>query len=518
MINLSTIWRSRAILIWFLASVVCLVIMPPHESDSGEILGLYSLRYGLMLLVMLVFTAVAGISSVLVLAGKLQLPPLYPMLLTLGDDLMGWAQLTSIALLILSAVLVYLMAYSILESRRWLAILPPLLFLTIPSVTGAVFSYALSEALFIPLALGLTLLLTYYRFGEEAASMRPALLAAVLIVLLSLTRYIGIAFGLIGVIYMLAWAKTVQQPDRWLPALMFILAIIPLGLFALYLWAISGSLTGVQTVQTGTSLIDIPLGVQYMLLELLHGLKYAFALVGLRSNWWGLIFGAVLGGGVLIRLWPQRRTIFRILDSRHLLLGLHISVYLLAFWILAARSEAVTANDLRHFVVIYPAVLILAVVILSRIKINRLIAAVLLALYGASGIDAIQTAGAGLDYNATRWQQDPLLMDIHRYVTPDSLIFSQEVGYISFLLDDQTPVRMFGGDSAFLENACTDLVYPQGYNRAVFTLFNSRILRETTPEEIETFMRDWAAPCGSVQSYENTGFALLMAVNIEKTP
>lgn len=94
MINLSTIWRSRAILIWFLASVVCLVIMLPHESDSGEILGLYSLRYGLMLLVMLVFTAVAGISSVLALAGKLQLPPLYPMLLALGDDLMGWERLT----------------------------------------------------------------------------------------------------------------------------------------------------------------------------------------------------------------------------------------------------------------------------------------------------------------------------------------------------------------------------------------------------------------------------------------
>jgi hypothetical protein len=74
--NLGVILRSHALLVWFFASVVCLLIMLTHESDSGEILGLYSLRYSLILLVMLVLTAAAGISSGLALSGKLQIPQL----------------------------------------------------------------------------------------------------------------------------------------------------------------------------------------------------------------------------------------------------------------------------------------------------------------------------------------------------------------------------------------------------------------------------------------------------------
>jgi len=445
-----------------------------------------------------------------------QWPPLYPMLLALGDDLMNWARLTSIVMLVLSAVLTYTLAYLILDSRRWLAILPPLLFLSIPSVTGTVFSYALSEALFVPLALSVTLLLTYYRFGRESASMRPALLAAALVVLLSLTRYLGIVFSLIGFLYMLMWARTVKQPNRWLPAIMFALAMVPLGLFALYLWGITGQFTGVQTVENAVSLVDVRLGVQYILFEMLHGLNFAFALVGLRSNWWGLIAALTLFGAALAQLWPRLQAIFRTLDSRHGLLGLYLCVYLLAFWILAARSDAVTANDLRHFVVIYPVALILVMYVLTQIKVNRFVAASLLTLYAVSGIAAIQAAGGGLDYNAPRWHQESLLAEIGAHITSDSLVFSQEVGYLSYFLGDNVTVRMFGGDSAFLENSCKDLVYPSGYRRAVFTLFDSHMLRETNSDDVEVFMRDWAAPCGTVQSFVNTGFALITIIDLNE--
>ncbi len=445
-----------------------------------------------------------------------QWPPLYPLLLALGADGLAWGRLISLALLVVTVCLLYALSLKVLNGQRWLAIVSAVLFLSIPSTTINVFSAIYSETLFIPLALSLLLILLRYRPNGEFTSLVWAVGAAAAAALLCLTRYIGAAFCLLGAAYLAAWGRTVQHPNRWLPALLLLLALVPLLLYMVYLWQQTGSFTGVQSAGHDLSLEDIPDSLRNMTIELLYAFNYPFKLVGLRSNWWGFVVAGLLLALVTVTGWRKRQALRTAFDSRHVLLLLAVVVYMGAFWYLAVRSDPVTARDLRHFVVVYPLILLLTIRALSVIGIPRAAAAGLIALYALSGITALQTAGAGLDYNAPIWHTDPVITQLPTLIPPQTLVHGQDVGYLSYVLGPHTPVRMFGGDSAFENYRCADLAYPLGYQHAAFTLMYSPLLRTRSPEYVEAFMRDWAAPCGEVETITMSDFALVMLVRLNR--
>lgn len=445
-----------------------------------------------------------------------QWPPLYPLLLAPGADGLAWGRLTSVALLAITVGLVYALSVKVLDGQRWLAMVPALLFIAIPSTTATVFSAIYSEALFIPLALSLLLILLRYRPGDESVSLAWGVGAAVVAALLCLTRYIGAAFCILGFIYLVAWARTVRHPARWWPALLLLLALVPLLLYMVYLWQQTGSFTGVQSTGHALSLEDIPDSLRNMAVELLHAFNYPFRLVGLRSNWWGFAAAGLLLALVTAVGWRRRRALRAAFDSRHALLLLTVLIYLGAFWYLAVRSDPVTARDLRHFVVIYPLILLLGVHILRVIRFPRAVAAGLLALYALSGVAALQTAATGLDYNAPIWHTDPVIAQLPTLIPPRTLVHGQDVGYLSYILGAAAPVRMFGGDSVFEQYTCADITYPPGYDYAAFTLMYSALLRTHPPEQVEALLRAWAAPCGSVEQIVMSDFALLMVVRLNR--
>ncbi|MGQ9889834.1 MAG: hypothetical protein ACUVSX_15320 [Aggregatilineales bacterium] len=443
-----------------------------------------------------------------------QWPPLYPLLLALGADGLAWGRLTSLALLLVTVSLIYALGIKVLDGQRWLAIVPAILFLSIPSTTTTVFSGIYSEALFIPLALGLLLILLHYRPGRAFVSPKWSVGAAVVAALLCLTRYIGAAFCLLGVVYLAAWSRTVQHRTRYLPALLMLLALVPLLLYMVYLWRQTGSFTGVQSVGHELSLEDIPDSLRNMALELLHAFNYPFKLVGLRSNWWGFVVAVLLLAPVTATGWRKRQALRTAFDGRHVLLLLAVLAYIGAFLYLAVRSNPVTARDLRHFVVVYPLILLLIVRALSAIETPRVAAASLIMLYVFSGVTALQTASKGLDYNAPVWHTDPVIAQLPDLIPPQTLVHGQDVGYLSYVLGPHTPVRMFGGDHAFENYRCVDIVYPPGYRHAAFTLMYSPLLRTQSAEYVETFMRDWAAACGEVETIAMSDFALVMVVRL----
>ena len=445
-----------------------------------------------------------------------QWPPLYPLLLAPGADGLAWGRLTSLALLVVTVGLIYALSIKLLNGQRWLAIVPAVLFLSIPSTTITVFSAIYSEALFIPLALSLLLILLHYRPDSEFISPAWAAGAAVVAALLCLTRYIGAAVCLLGVVYLAAWARTVRHPTRWLPAILLLLALVPLLLYMVYLWQQTGSFTGVQSAGHELSLEDIPDSLRNMAVELLHAFNYPFKLVGLRSNWWGFVVAGLLLALVTVAGWRKRQALRTAFDSRHMLLLLAVVVYMGAFWYLAVRSDPVTARDIRHFVVVYPLILLLTIRALSVIGIPRVAAAGLMTLYALSGITALQTASEGLDYNAPVWHTDPVIAQLPALIPPQTLVHGQDVGYLSYVLGPHTPVRMFGGDSAFENYRCSDLTYPPGYQHAAFTLMYSPLLRTQSPEYVEAFMRDWATPCGEVETITISDFALVMVVRLNQ--
>lgn len=446
-----------------------------------------------------------------------QWPPLYPLLLALGAGSLSWGRATSIALLAVTVFLIYGLGVQVLKGRHWLAVIPALLFTTIPTAITTVFSAVYSEALFIPLTLGfLLLLILAYRPGSEDVSLWWAAGAAVLAALLYLTRYIGAPIGLAGILYVVYWARSVRHRNRWLHIGVMLLSFVPLILYLIYLWHQTGSLTGVQSIGSSLSLEDIPDSLRSIAVELLHGFHYPFRLIGLRSNWWGVMAAALPLLYVITAAWRRRAPLRASLNSTHGLLALTTMVYLISFWYLAVRSDPITARDLRHFVVIYPLALLLVVYLVSLIGISRAVGGVLITLYVLNGLSAVRTAGSGLDYNAPVWHSDPVIAQLSVVIPPNTLVHGQDVGYLSYVLGPEVPVRMFGGDSAFEQYGCADITYPPGYDRAAFTLMYSRLLQTQPPELVEAQFRQWAEQCGTVETILMSNFALLLLVRLER--
>jgi hypothetical protein len=76
---------------------------------------------------------------------------------------------------------------------------------------------------------------------------RGAVWAAFVVVLLTLTRYVGVAFGALGLGWFCLWGITTRTRTRWIPFVAFGLSFIPITLYAFYLKGVSGSFTGSQT-------------------------------------------------------------------------------------------------------------------------------------------------------------------------------------------------------------------------------------------------------------------------------
>jgi hypothetical protein len=235
-----------------------------------------------------------------------QWPPAYPLFLSMGGTaVLPWAHLSSILLLILSALLIYGIGVRIMPESRIASVIAALLFLATPSVTQTAFSAAGSEALFVPLVIAVTFCLTFFRSGQSAP-WQMALLAAVMLALAVMTRYAGIGFVLMTLLYLLRWARTVSGSQRWLMVAMMLLPLIPLALFSLYLYQITGSWTGMQPASGALTLNDIPGLLRTVSLEMLSGLRWLFQQAGIDSNLPALLMGAGILAALIFRLWQKR--------------------------------------------------------------------------------------------------------------------------------------------------------------------------------------------------------------------
>ncbi len=439
-------------------------------------------------------------------------PPLYPMVLALGSDVFAWARLLDAITFAIAVVLTYAIAYRVI-GQVWAAGMAAIVYLTIPTVVREVYATPLSETIFTVFCLAIVLLMLNYRFGEEPKSMRPALYAAGLSALAMLTRYLGMTVAAGMIAYSVLWALSVRSRQRWLPAVMFALSFIPAFLYSLYLYAMTGSLTGGQPSHDPIKLSHIPETLRLMTLELAHALSFLGNLVGVRTNWW-IIGVVILLVAVLGRLtWRHRAAVRRVFRSEDGLLVVYIAVYLVGFWILALPSTRIVA-DWRHFVPIYPAVLALVFHLLAVLPVDRRIVGAVVALYCVSGVAALQVTIQGEDWNSEAWRTDPIVARLAELIPPDALVHSNEVAYIGAHLGAEITLRTFGGSFGFQEYQCSDLVYPPGFSTAVFTLFDSDLLRGMTPDDARAYFTDWASPCGTVERIDNDSFAMIMSIHL----
>jgi len=442
-----------------------------------------------------------------------QWPPFYPMVLALSPvELFLGARLLTIALLVLMGMLVYALALHATEGR-FAATCATLLALSIPAVIQEGFAYSRSEAFFT--VLGLTFLLLLVR-QHHTPTLRPALWAAFLVVLLTLTRYVGVAFGFMGLAWALWWGWQHPGQRRWHPFIAFCLSFVPLGLYALYLRATTGTLTGTQTTADPFTLSGALGGLSTILIELLHGLTFLFRLVGLRSNYWALLLGLLLLG--LFVWWAVRRRhrLGTLLSSTHILLVLYVVFYCAVFWLLGARSDIIAEYARRHYISVLPVLAVLIVAVLSRIDANRPLLVGLLAVYILSGITAWAQPATGVSYNAPAWRADELHRSLPQRLPANTLVHTQYTSYVSTLVGPDVPIRTFGSIDAFQNFACDDLTYPLPYTHAAFTLIDSAYLRDTPPVEAEDFLRSWAAPCGRIIDYANSGFSALLVLELDR--
>lgn len=445
-----------------------------------------------------------------------QWPPLYPMVIALGVgwELLAWARVLSIALLVATGILTYSIALTVTRGSRIQSLLAALLALTAPALLTEGFAYARSETLFTVLALLFLRLILIARPNETPRSVRALLWAAFMVVLLTLTRYVGVAFWVVGMLWAAWWGWRTSAPRRWHPLVAMTLSLVPLGLYALYLRAVSGSLTGTQTTADPLSLDGVIAGVATLTKALLHGLTFGFRAVGLRSNWWGLIAALLIVA--LYILWARTRPnrLHALFNFNHALIFGTLAGYCVVFWVMGARSQIITEGTERHYVVILPMMAILSVSLLSRIDAPRALVWALTALYLGSGIAATQITAGGVSYNRADWRTDAILAALPQRLPPQTLVHTQYTSLLSYRLGINVPVRTFGSDSSFNELSCDALVYPPPYTHAAFTLIDSAYLRETPAPEVETFMRAWVANCGTVIDYENNGFTMLMVVQL----
>lgn len=446
-----------------------------------------------------------------------QWPPFYPLVLAAGAwwDLHAWARLVTVASLVGAIVLTYALALRVTDASRTAATAAALLALSVPAMSYDGFSFARSETLFTTGALGFLLLLTHYTSGDRAMGIRWALWAALVAALLTMTRYVGVAFGVLGGAWMLGWAwRSKGSWRQWLPVGAFGVSFVPIGLYALYLRRVTGSFTGTQTTADALTLAGVPRGLATITTETLHGLSFAFRLVGLRSNLWGLVAALALVG--LFGWWAARHghRLRGLVNGTHALYVAYVLAYTGVFWALGARSAIITEETARHYIAVYPVIMVLIVSVVHRIPANRWLLGGVLALYLMSGAVAMRIPAAGLYYNRPDWRTDPLLHSLDDRLPPATLVHTQYTSHLSMLLGRDVPVRTFGTIGAYEAFACDDLIYPAPYTHAAFTLVDAAYLRQTPAPQAETFMREWAAACGTVTDYANNGFMLLMVIRL----
>jgi hypothetical protein len=448
-----------------------------------------------------------------------QWPPFYPLVLALGVGVEPYlfARLLTVGLLVVAVLLTYFIALAVMPDHRRNATIAALLALTVPAMSYDGFSFARSETLFTVLALGLLLILTRYWLGRSDVSIAPALSGAGLVTLITMTRYVGVAFAALGFGWMLLWAWSVPgKPRRWWPSVSYVLSGVPLGLYALYLRSVTGSFTGTQTTADAFTLSGIPRGISTLTQETIHGLTFFFETFGFRSDLWGLLGLVVVT--VILLIWAVRRghRLGEVWNSAHLLLVAYVAMYCVVFWILGARSDIITEETARHYVAVYPVIMVLLVSVVGRINGNPYLMGGLVGLYLLSGVFAMRVPAAGLNYNRLDWRTDPLLLSLPERLPDETLVHTQYTPHLSMLLGPEVPIRTFGSIDAFTGFACDDLIYPEPYTHAAFTLIDSLYLRDTPSPQIERFMREWAAPCGEVVDYEENGFAMLLVVHLDR--
>ena len=446
-----------------------------------------------------------------------QWPPLYPMLLALGYglDILLWGRVLTIATLIASTWMVYGLALHLMEGRWRYAYASAMLFLLFPVTTRDGFAYIHSETTFTLLALIFLALVLPYRLGQ-AVPVRRAVWAAFVVVLLTLTRYVGAAFGAMGLGWFLLWGITTRTRTRWIPLVAFGLSFIPIALYAFYLKAVSGSFTGSQTTADPFSLSGLPNAIYSIVKEMMGGLNVPFILMGLRSNWWGLLF---LVGLLSVIGWVALRRGHRLgelFDHRHLLYVGYGVGYFLVFFVMGARSRIITEETTRHYIVIFPIIWMLVVSVISRFEVpNTLLTGVFL-LYMIRGVMVLPIPSYGLNYNLPTWREDPLLQQLQDTPPTDTLVHTQYNSYLSWRLGASVPIRTYGSITAFETVPCEQVVFPAPYRYALFTLIDSAYVRNHPIEMVEQVLSDWAKPCGTVVAFESNGFTTLLTMEIKR--
>jgi hypothetical protein len=443
-------------------------------------------------------------------------PPLYPMTLALMPDTFGWTRIFTLGLFVITALLTYYLALLVLGNHRWVAAVTALIFVTIPTVTSDGFSAANSETLFTALVIGAVVLMTRYKLRVPNPSLRPALYAAFLVCMSTLTRYLGIGFGIALLVYSLLWALSVAQPRRWLPAIFMILSFIPLVLYSFYLYGLTGRFTGGQSASERVTLREIPESLRQMGIQLTHGLNFLVDLIGIKSNWVVAVLVILLLALAVVQVWKGRgrHGFWRAFDSHDALLTICIVSYLVTFWLLASHSTLIRA-ELRHYIVIYPLFIVLIAHLFTLANLNRVLVAALVVLYGVSGLMDVQITGSGLYYNRPAWRDGGIIADLPDLIPNGALVHTMDIGYLHLRRPD-VPIRTFGGDGAFEDYRCDEIVYPPGYSLAVFTLMDSEMLRTHPAREVEDTFRAWSAPCGTVERITMDNFAMVAVVRLDR--
>lgn len=441
-----------------------------------------------------------------------QWPPGYPAMLALTPDPEGWSHLLSILSLVLSTLLTYALTYRLCRSAP-AAFIAGLLFLMLPSVVGSVFALAHSEAPFTVLSLLILHMLLFYRRGRDV-SLWAAVGMALLIALATMTRYLGVAFGLLSLQVMLWWAWG-GALRRYLHLIIAAAGFIPLTLYMLYLRSVTGSFTGVQTTQDSLSINDIPDTVRTVLVDLLHGFIFPFNTVGLLSNFWGIAAAAVVGLVIAVLLWRHRQPLRDTLNAAHVITILFVVAYLIVFWGLSVRSDVIVGSAQRHYVVLMPALLALTVTIIKLAKVPLWANVLLVALFTVSGTAALIENSNGHEYNAPSYRNiiTPQVTEILHNMPDNTLVHSMHVGYLSLMLGDTQPIRIFSGDAITMGYECTELIVPDDFDYALFIAIEEQISVNGATDAVRDTFAAWAEPCGELVSV--TGEHPVVAALIE---
>jgi hypothetical protein len=451
-----------------------------------------------------------------------QWPPLYPIVLAsgIGLDPYLWGRVFTIATLIGTLLLTYALALHLMPGKRGAAFVTGLFTLTIPAVSYDGFSFVRSETLFTAGALGFLLLLMPYRPANGQRSLTLFLWAALVVASLTMIRYVGVAFGLMGGLWALWWAWRERSAGfwrQWGPMAALAVAGLPIALYAFYLRSVTGSFTGTQTTADAFTLAGVIDGFRRIAKEMVHGFSFVFDLVGLKSDWWGLGAAGLMVIYVAAIAGRRGHRLSAIKTYPHALVILYILSYLATFWLMGARSNIISETGPRHYVVIFPALALLTVSVMTRINLPRTISGGLLALYLLNGVVAMRVPAAGLYYNRAAWKSDPILVSLPDRIPESTLVHTQYTSHLSMILGREATVRTFGTWSAFETFACDELIYPEPFTYAAFTLIDSAYLRETPAEIVEENLRGWVSPCGTITVYENNGFTMLIIVQLDRT-